>query len=1163
MKKIQRGMVWLCAVVMLVSMTSAIAQTITGSIRGLVTDSSGAVIPGAKVIARNVNTGVTTHTVTNGEGLYNIQFLPIGDYTVTASAPGFQTTKVGSFRLQIDQVAKINAKLAVGKSATTVTVAASTAPLLNTENATLGTSVDAHTLENMPLPGLNVNYATMFVPGTVLPTSGNLGSTQATGRDAGGSGGQGSQVVPSFNGNRQQTNNYILDGMEINETVNNLIGYNPSPFSLQEVRVITGNADAEYGNVNGGEVVMVTKGGTNKFHGSAFEYFQNQDLAANDWTDNLTHTPKSKFTSNQFGATIGGPLLRNKLFFFGDYEGVRSGGPANPTVVSVPTAAERTGDFSALLAVEGTQLYDTSNGLANATPYANNQIPINNPVARFLFAHPEALPLPNHAPNPGSVSYLNYQGFSQTKNGNDQGDIRVDYNISQKDSLMAKYTVGDAYTDHTKVALPVQFPTTDDYPFHLAVLNWVHTFSPSVVNEARAGFSRIVWNQGSPSDPSGLFGKNGDQVVGIPLADQSIVGFSYMNFQNASSSGFTSFGVSPNTVNFLADNNFSYGDNLTWQHGNHVTKFGVQFVRYQQNFFTTSNLGGLLGQFNYSGVYTAGPSGSGGGNPFADFVVDKAASAQITGVKGPFGQRQWRNAFYVQDDWKILPNLTLNMGMRYAYDQAIYEVHDKMLSVDLKKAYFAAPGTPFDSMLLYAGKNGASRALYNAYPWQVMPRFGFAWQVNHRTVVRGGYGITEAMEGTGSGLRMTQNPPFQPSFSFFAAPPGATTGGTSLQTGNGFTSVQHSGNNTNVFSGIIDVWDPNLRPAVVQQFNLTTQYAVNDSTSVQLGYVGQLGQHLVVPLGLNQYTAPVPSTCANPDPNDGCTYKVAPYYALVGAYGYVIETVSQGIENYNALQAVLQHQDRNGLQFQLNYTWSKAMTNNVGFFGVNGSAGTDSFWQNTYDPQADYGPSSYDVRHNLTGTMVYELPFGRGKKFGGNWNRAVNSVAGGWSLSGAAMLSSGLPISIQTFNVNNELNPPGNLDGTERANHYFPLKIKNQSVNHWYGTDPSATPCKSAGQTVNSLGANCAYGQPSSTEFGSASPSTERAPGYRQIDLSLFKAFQTYKEQQVKFRVDGFNVFNIASYDPPGQYIDSARFGRIFGTLSPPRQLQLSVIYQF
>ncbi|MHB1023964.1 MAG: TonB-dependent receptor [Acidobacteriaceae bacterium] len=1159
MKK-QQKMMWLCVVFMLLSMQIAIAQTITGTVRGTVTDPSGAVIAGAKVSARNVNTGVTSNTVSNREGLYNIQFLPIGEYTITASASGFQTTSIGPLRLQIDQIAKIDAMLKVGKSATTLTIAASAAPLLNTENSTLGTSVDSHTLQNMPLPGLNVNYATMFVPGTVLPTVGGMGSSQATGRDAGGSTGQGSQVVPSFNGNRQQTNNYILDGMEINETLNNLIGYNPSPFSLQEVRVITGNADAEYGNVNGGEVVMVTKGGTNQFHGSAFEYFQNQNLAANTWANNLTGLPKAKITNNQFGATIGGPLLRNKLFFFGDYEGVRSGGPANPTLVSVPTAAERTGDFSALLNIEGTQLYDTSNGTLNATPYANNQIPIDNPVAKFLFAHPEALPLPNHPPTSG-VTYDNYQGYSKSLSNNDQGDIRIDYALNAKNSLMGKYTVGDAYDRQSQVPLPVQFPIGDDYPFHSAVLNWVYTLSPSLVNEARAGFSRVVWNQGVPSDPSGLFGKNGDQVVGIPLANQPIVGFTYMNFQNASSSGFTSYGVKNNAGNFLADNNFSYGDNLTWQHGNHVTKFGVQFVRYQQNFFTPSNLGGLLGAFNYSGTFTSG-SGS-GGNPFADFVVDKAASAQISGVNGPFGQRQWRNAFYVQDDWKVRPNLTLNLGVRYAYDQATYEVHNRMVSVDLKKAYFAAPGTPFDSLLLYAGKNGNSRALYNAYPWQVMPRFGFALQLNPRLVVRGGYGITEAMEGTGTGLRMTQNPPFQASFSYSAAPPSASSGGTYLQAGNGFTSVQTSGNNTDVFSGLIDIWDPNLRPAVVQQFNLTTQYAVNDNTSLQVGYVGQLGQHLAVPLALNQYTAPVPSTCANPDPNDGCTYMVAPYYSLVGAYGYIIETVSQGIENYNALQAVLQHQESNGLEFQLNYTWSKAMTNNVGFYGVNGSAGTDSFWQNTYDPQADYGPSSYDVRHNLTGTMIYQLPFGRQKKFGGNWNRATDAVLGGWSLSGAAMLTSGLPISIQTFNVNNELNPPGNLDGTERANHYFPLKIVHQSVTHWFGTDPSATPCKGDGQMVNSLGANCAYGQPSASEFGSASPSTERAPGYRQIDLSLFKAFQTYKSQTVKFRVDAFNAFNIASYGPPGQYIDSSRFGKIFSTLSPPRQLQLSVIYQF
>jgi hypothetical protein len=1139
----------------------AVAQTITGSIRGTVTDPSGAVVAGANVTATNVATNVATQTVTNSDGLYNFQFLNLGDYTISASSSGFSTATIGPFRLQIDQIAKINVKLQVGAAATTVNVAAGAGALLNTENATLGTTISSNTLQNMPLNGLNANFATMFVPGAVNPTVSAMGGLLGSASDQDPAGGQTSDAIPSYNGNRQQANNYVLDGVEINEPVANTLGYNESPFAIGETRVITANADAEYGNVNGAEVVIVTKSGTNQFHGNGFEYFENQNLADNTFNNKYGGVAKSHFSQHQFGGSVGGPIFKNKLFFFADYEGLRFSTPPSQATYSVPDAKERTGDFSEVLAVEGIQLYNTAptatnptGGYANPTPYPNNQIPaILNPVAKFLFANPNVYPLPNHPAQPNTVTSGNYLGIASSKTNNDQADGRLDYTVTGKDTLMLKFSHGDAHDGQSQTVVPVIFPITDDFPFYNAVINWIHTFSPSLVNEARVGFSRIGANTGIVTDPSGVFGLKGNSLVGIPLpGPQQLPGFTYQAFAGAVEN--QAFGTNPYDGVYTTDNNFYYGDDLTWQHGNHITKFGAEILRYQNDYFNPSNLGGLLGDFAYNGQYSQGPNSPGFG--YADFELDNSTGAQISGVAGLFGQRQYRDAFYAQDDWKVLPNLTVNLGLRYEYDQPIYEANNKMVSIDLAKAKFN-PTAPLSSLLLFAGKNGNSRALYNPYYFSFMPRFGFDLQVNPRTVLRGGYGITNYLEGTGNGLRMTQNAPFQASFTLTAGNPGPTNPGAPLRVENGF-----AGGTSSATGSQYDVWDPNLRPAVVQQFNLTTEYLINNSTSAQLGYVGELGQHLAVPVQANQYIAP----CAGGAGGDpACLAVNAPYYSAVGG-GNLIETVSQGTENYNAMQAMLRHQQSNGLEYSLNYTWAKAMTNNAGgYFSVGGLSynGGDSFWQNTYDPRADNGPSDFDVRNNLTGTAVYQLPFGRGKKYGGNWNRLTDETLGGWQLSGNAILYSGLPVTIMTIPTTSDINGPGNLDYIQRANQFGQPKVVNRSLQHWFGTDPSATPCTTPGASINSLGAVCTFGLAAQNKFGTSQQNTERAPGFRQIDLSLFKAFRTFGSQDFKLRVDAFNAFNISSYSGPGNYIGSSRYGLINGTASPARQFQISGVYTF
>ena len=378
----------------------------------------------------------------------------------------------------------------------------------------------------------------------------------------------------------------------------------------------------------------------------------------------------------------------------------------------------------------------------------------------------------------------------------------------------------------------------------------------------------------------------------------------------------------------IVDNNFDYNDVLNWEHGKHVTKFGFELLRYQQDYYSSSDTGGALGYFGYNGNDTANWSCvtiCDEGYGFAEFVLDTSSKAQISGVHGPFGQRQWRDAIYAQDDWKILPNLTLNLGLRYSYEQPNYEVNNKMVNVNLAYAIGKPAGTPIDSMLEYAGQfnqttgKANSRALINPYRLGFMPRFGFAYTAMPKLVVRGGYGSTDELESTGSSLRMTQNVQFQPAVTNNSTGPTGTTQGSvfSLASGLVGTAAAASGAGAQYYA-----WDPNMRPAVIQQFNLGLQYQIDGNTSVQAGYVGQTGQHLAVPLWVNQYTTD--DTCAglgSAAAIDSCYQTIEPYFALVGnpnspdnpGSDVLKETVSRGISNYHSLQATLQHHQSKGL----------------------------------------------------------------------------------------------------------------------------------------------------------------------------------------------------------------------------------------------------------
>lgn len=1119
----------IAATLALLSASTVLAQTVTGSITGTVTDPSGAVIPNATVVAINVATGVRTPATTNGAGAYSIRFLPIGPYTVEVTAQGFGKSTVPQFSLEIDQTAKIDAQVTIGAS-TEVKVQGNLAPILDTSDGTIGISLTADQIATIPLNGRNFSSVTLFQPGAVDSDPSGLTGANATERNTQSNG------IVAVNGNRAQANNYTLDGIDMNEGQNNLIGYNPAPDALAEIRVITADAPSTYGNVNGGDVVAVLKSGTNSFHGSAYGYLENQNLDANSWSNKHSTPiqPINSSTQSIFGGTIGGPILKDKLFFFGDYEGTREHSGGSGTA-SVFTAAMRQGDFSAVEAVNNTQLVDTQNNFA---PYVNNQLPIVNPVAKFLFAHPELYPLPNANAQDGLVQN-NYIGPTAQYRVNNQYDIKIEADPRSSDKVTGFYAQSTAYDASTSV-LALSFPSQSRFPTKLGGGTWVHTFSPSLVNEARIGFTRVRWDQGVPTDPSGQFGFTGDQKVGIPFGTQLYEGFAAQVISNH----FTSVGT-PAEPQVLRDNTFFYGDNLTLQKGRQVFSMGVQVIRYQQNY---SPLGaqGALGQFNYSGVFSGTGSDEYGG---ADFVLDRANQDNIALPGGGlFGNRQWRTAEFIEDDWKATNKLSLTFGVRYEYDETWKEAHNRTANVLLNSgvveyAGSVPVGAPAGSIV--CGNPGCYQPTYD----QVQPRFGFAYQVTQRFVVRGGYGATSFFEGDSNNQRLTYQSPFL-AFSKVSAvtPVQASTGvayspGAPLAVENGFAVSSLS--NTNSGFG---AWPQNIQPAYIHEFNLTTEYELSNATSLSLAYVGETGQHLADYRNGNQLTlAEAQAYTAN------SSLVNAPYAGLVGQQGALLITESEAGMNFNAAEITVRHRQTAGFSWTANYTYGRAMTNSAGNYGAPNINGQDGAFENGYNGHADYGPTGQDVRNNASAVVAYAVPYGRGLQYGSNANHVLDLVLGGWTVSGSGVYYSGFPVTLSTSDATST-----SSYGNARPNQYRHMHIANRSISNWWGTDPSAVPCTGAEIGV------CAYGPELPFQFGTASVGSERAPNYKTIDASAFKDFHITEAQSVGFRADGFNVGNIVSYDNPDSGItDGKSYGQITSARSSSRVIQLGLHYIF
>jgi hypothetical protein len=1131
---------------------SANAQTVTGGVTGTVTDPSGAAVRGAGVTAHELDTNVATRTTTNADGVYHIEHLPIGRYEVIVNANGFSAESLPSFNLEALQTVTFNPRLSVQGSTATVEVS-SASPILNTQDYTISSTFTANTIANFPLNGLDFSALTLYTPGAVS-TYGNT-ATNVIERDT-----YYSDSV-NVNGNRAQANNYTLEGFDMNETFNNEIGYSPAPAALGEIQVVTANSPAQLGNVNGAGVVSVLRSGTNHYHGSLYGYLQDYRLNADSW-QNKNQTPivpTNPFSQDQFGGTFGGPILRNKLFFFVDYLGSRYhvGGIGSTSVL---TAAMRMGDFSALLpegcdsagytviagvatctstgATDTYQLFDTLN---NNQPFVGNVgVPIVNPVAQFLIANTSLYPLPNATPTDG-IAANNYQGHQRSFKANNQGDIKIEYDKSNKDKLTGFFSISTAY-DGTSPLLAISFSGPNLYPTKLGGMNWVHTFSPAFVNSLRVGFTRIVWAENFSVDSTGQFGITGDSKVGISFPNQTVPGFTY---QSLGASGIFA-GGNPVYGGGVIDNTYQYLDQASWAHGRHYFSFGISALRYQNN-YPTANNNGYLGSLTYKGQYTSDSATSAGGYGAADFLLDRISSSAATLASVNVGQRQWRTGIYATDDFKVTPTLTVNYGFRYEFDQPWVEQNNKTGNVNLTTGQVIYAGS------VPAGAPPGSGLCSNlaCYDWnfhQFMPRVGFAWQAMNRFVVRGGYSGTSFFEGNSSNQRLTSITPFIQAIQTPNLTVAAGNVPTPYTTQTAFDVSAQPG-------GTYNTYPQNMQPAYVQNYNLTLEYALTHLMSLQVGYVGETGQHIEDYGNVNQWTVPGDATSAPfyNSPYIGCN---SPQATQVCSNGLLI-TESRAMMNYNGLQAVLrQRLSNSGLEYTVNYTYSKSMTNAVGNYGLNtGGYSADPGFQNYYDSHADYGVAGSDVKHNLNGTATYAIPIGRGRKYMSNANRLVDEVLGGWKISSGFIFYSGFPDTIAAGSSN------VNSYGQTRAEQYRPLHIVHRSRYAWFGTDPSAQPCTTAG-VDNGV---CAFGVPAQNTFGNSVNGVVRGPGFRDVDLSAFKEFRIVREQYLGFRVDAFNAFNMVSFGNPNLSM-SPQFGWLAqnnAIRSVERRLQFSATYRF
>lgn len=930
----------LASVLALLLAGPALAQS-TGRVEGIVADATGASVPGASVTATNLGTNLAKTVVTDSTGGYVLTPLSVGSYQVKVEMPGFkeQTTKL---TLSVNQAARLDFKLEVGGQTEVVEVTG-VAPLIEKSTSFIGTVIDSNQVEDLPLNGRNFTQLATLVPGVTRGIPGSNASGGSGEAETFRYGEVGGGAI-SVNGLREQFNNFQLDGVDNNETLVNNIAYYPSPEAIQEFRVITTNAPAEFGRAGGAITNLVTKSGGNAFHGSAWEFNRAKGLAATP----TFSTAEPDFSQNDFGATLGGPIKRDKTFFFLAYHGLKSTIPVEAGgKVTVPTAKMRRGDFSELLGLASPiTIYDPVTGL----PYPGNVIPPSqiDPVAqRYLNVYP----LPDL---PGVTN--NYATHREKNSTFHDFDARIDHNLGTNDALFLRGSFwNDKFSDPGRIpGYQAGFGSGTSGNKGLSIgLGETHTFSSSLVNELRLGFVDFRYE----FLPVG-YGTDQNKALGIP-GPGGITVANGISLIGGGNGGYIEY-LGDFGQYIVKQKTLQLSDSITWLKGSHNVKAGFTLLRRDLTFERTRFGKGFYFYSDFTATPGNKPNLGNTGYEVADMLVGKTQFT-ATGVPGyvPRETLSWENAVFLQDDWRVSRKLTLNLGLRYDIFAPYYEKDDKLANYD-----------PNTKTVVLPGKNGVPRSTVDTDSNNLGPRAGFAYQIDDQTVVRGSYGIFYSLDRGGVDNQLSENPPaVVTEFRFDGA-------GANVRISDPIplpTTVNPSNPVLPQGSGLVYV-PRDTKTTTVHQFSANVQRELTHSTAVMLAYVGTRGSNLTAVTSSAGFGG--------------------------GIEGRLTTLQNIGASQYDSLQVTVRRAPTRGLSYLLSYTLGKATNDTPGQFPGNASA----FRNTPTDPRnlgLDEGYADYDVRHRLTYAGTYELPIMKD-----------NRILGGWSLNAIVTVQSGSPFTV-------------------------------------------------------------------------------------------------------------------------------------------------------
>ncbi|MBS1876088.1 MAG: carboxypeptidase regulatory-like domain-containing protein [Acidobacteria bacterium] len=1138
------------AVLLLLICFSVFAQRDLGTIVGTVTDPQGGAIANAKVTITETATGLAYEVQTSAAGDYIRVALKPGTYTVTAEATGFRRVQQSNVVLVGGDRVGVPLTLPVGNVTESIEVSAQ-APILQTESTTLGADINTKAVTQLPLGGQRVfTYLARLSPGVVPAEPGA--------RDSVGGG-------FSANGVRSNgQNNFLLNGVDNNVNVIDFLNQTafvvgPSVEAIGEMRVLTNGYNAEYGRGAGGVVNVNLKSGTNEIHGVVYDILQNDKLNANRWEYNKAGTKRGAFKQNQYGVAMGGPIIKNKLFIFGDYQGtrIRSFGGAIQNLgyggfYTIPTPAMINGDFSKLLGssvgtdangnnILANQVYDpksnaTVNGQLVRTPFPGNIIP----ASRFdssAYKIMQLYPAPNQTITAGRYPQNDFFTATAGSQNTDQGDGRVDYRLSDKDSLFGSLS----WSNLNKRNEPYFPGALDGTPFNAvteedlgrnAQISYTRVWNPSIISETRAGYSRLVTSRVGANPNVDLFTQFG--IGGYNPMTVLNGGLPQMQF----SQGYTQIGANDWLPSKEYSNVWDFIQNVAINRGSHALKFGAEYRIIKFPFFQVPY---PHGEMNFNRNETAYPSVANSlntltGDDMASFLLGNINNGRIS-TNNFISSEKLAWAFYAQDDWKVNSKLTVNIGIRYELFSPIGEKFGRQSNFVYDNLTLYIPkgkdqDAPLPPNFASAFPNvTVSRGQVDKYmiPWDktnIAPRIGFAYALRPKTVLRAGYGIFYGgEENQGGNPNRGESVPFNQSTDL-ARPAGNSI----FDVNSYFTGGFHAGFPSNVFSLPAPVSfrgvAVNFRNGMVHKWNFAVQQELPWQSALEVAYVGNHQSH--------QLFQPDWNAC----PNLGTTASIScndlrPTPKIGGISG----TASFGYGNYQGLTTKFEKRYSQGLQILTSYTYGNAKANT----GTTLSGSTGFGIPNPRDYASGYSQAAWDVRHNFTTSFNYEIPFGKGKKYGGNMNTVANAVAGNWQLNGILTLHTGSPYTLRwngCQGVWNACRPDLSGGSADKA------PSSGRSPDLWFDTTVAV---KAAALTG-----------------GNFPLQAMTAPPARTLDFSIFKDFAFTERYRVQFRMEATNFANTPQFTTPDNNLQDAKFGQITSTNSgSERHIQFQLRVQF